>query len=302
MDYIIAPHVFAAQSVLQLSPFLVHEDLERGAELTQPVVVTNNSDTAKFLTLSLNDFLPAGTDGETEILPVNQWAPTQTSLATWITVDRQPQYSLQPGESTQMQITIHVPANAESGAHFGALLFTLGDQVVLPGQTQIRQQSATLFIVDVGRGFEKGEISSFGIAAVGDQTARLQFLSTFHNSGLSSLEPKGKIIISDLFNRPVATAYINPDANIVLPNTDRIFVSQVAGNFWGRYTAVATVTFGSNHLESIVKISFWVWPSAVSIIWGGIYALLLIGVVIFALKKYNAWLRSSRPEASKEEK
>lgn len=290
--FIFANNAFAAQSVLQLTPFLIHQDLQRGQTLTQEVIITNNSTGSKYLTLSLNDFLPAGTDGETEILPVNQWAPSQVSLARWITIDQQPKYNLLPGESTKIKFFVNVPLNAEAGAHYGALLFTLDDQLVLPGQTKIRQQSAVLIILDVGRGFESGNLSSFSLSAVGDQTNRLQFSTTFHNSGLSSLQPKGKIVVYDIFNRSLATTYINPDANIVLPATDRIFVSRSSGSFWGRYTAVAVATYGSNKLQSRATLVFWVWPPVTTMIWGIFYAIILISLLVFLIRRYNAWLRS----------
>jgi len=284
--------VFAANSALQLSPFLIEQDLHRGQNFSQDITVTNAGESPKFLTLSLNDFLPAGTDGETQILPVDRTAPSQTSLARWIIIDQQPKYNLEPGESTQVKFTIHVPVDAEAGAHYGALLFTLDDQIVLPGQSLVRQQVATLVIVDIDRSFERGNISSFGLADVGGRTSNLQFLMTFHNSGLNSLKPKGEIAIKNIFGREVANAYINRDANTVLPATDRIFASKAQGNFWGRYTAVATVTFGSNKLQSRATAVFWIFPPVVTILWGVLYLIVIVVVITLSVRRYNAWLRS----------
>jgi hypothetical protein len=292
--------VFAADSALQFSPFLIEKDLNHGQNFSQTITVTNAGQSPKFLTLSLNDFLPAGTDGETQILPVDHNAPSQTSLARWINIDQQPKYSLGAGESTQVKFTIRVPVDAEAGAHYGALLFTLDDQIALPGQSLVRQQAATLIIADIDRSFERGNISSFSLANVGDQTSSLRFLTAFHNSGLDSLKPKGEILIKNIFGREVARAFINRDANTVLPSADRIFASQAQGNFWGRYTAVAAVTFGSNRLQSMATATFWVWPPVVTIIWGGIYLIIIIIVIILLVRRYNAWLRSKIKDSPNE--
>ena len=141
-------------------------------------------------------------------------------------------------------------------------------------------------------------ISSFNLSPIGGQTNQLQFSTTFHNSGLSSLQPKGKIIVYNIFGKQAAMTYINPNANIVLPNTDRIFVSHAQGNFWGRYTAVASVTFGSNRLQYLSTITFWVWPSATTVLWIILYFMAGLAVLIFLIRRYNSWLRSSKTESA----
>lgn len=281
----------AVESSLQITPFIFEKDMHRGQQGTETISITNASKSQKILHVSLNDFLPSGTDGQTEILPVDTFASSQTSLSRWIIINQQPTYVLAAGESTRMVFTIAIPVDAEPGAHYSALVITLGDQLGQPAETEVRQQAAALIIVDVDRSFERGVISSFHISELGNQTSQLQFATTFHNNGLSSLKPKGKITLYNIFHKPVAVVPINRDASTVLPGTDRIFISSLSGHFWGLYSATAEVTFGSNKLQSISHVYFWVWPSATALIWDTILVVVVAIILVIAIKRYNAWIR-----------
>lgn len=279
----------AQTSALQLSPFLIQRDLKRGDNFNTEIKITNSGKKTKYLSLSLRNFLPSGNDGSTQILDENQKTPT--GLVDWIKISNQPEYLLEPEQSTVVNFSVNVPAEAEAGSHFGALLFTLEDQLVEPGQSMVRQQAGALIIVDVDRSFEFGLINSFLLTRLGNERNRLQFQTIFKNTGLSSLQPKGKIEIYNWQGNLVSVAAVNQDANIVLPNSQRLFTSATGGNFGGPYSAKLTVWYGSKKLEAKASQFFLVWPPLDVILRGSVYLVLIVLILWQTIKRYNAWLR-----------
>lgn len=83
---------------------------------------------------------------------------------------------------------------------------------------------------------------------------------------------------------------INENANNVLPNSQRNFKSTWEEKFgFGRYTAVAEVTFGDNGALVTAQTTFWVIPWKTTL---GVILVLFIGILLLVLitKRYNRWV------------
>lgn len=277
-------------SVLELTPFLIEKDVNRGQVLSDSVVVTNAGPEPRHLIMALQDFLPSGIDGGFEFLPPGKYAPAASGLARWVTLAGQPADVLLPGQSTKVDFQVKIPVEAEAGTHYGGLVFSLQSDYQRSSGSETLQQAAALLILDVDRSFERAEIQSFKFSKIGERAGEMQFLTVVENSGLSSLKPKGRVVIYNWLGKPVATAFVNPDALTVLPKTSRIFVSKIPElKYFGKYRAELTLVYGSKRLEVKGVTSFWVfsWEKVL------MYAFLLItaSLIIFLLiKRYNQWI------------
>jgi hypothetical protein len=288
----VALPVFASSndSILGLSPFLIEQETNRGKVLNETITVTNVGTETRELTVALQDFFPVDQDGGVDFLPPGKFAPSASGLARWITVLENPKNILLPGESTQVKFEIKVPIDAESGAHFGALVFSFRENIFASTGTGILPQAAALIILDVDRSFERGEISSFQRKDLGNGSTELNFHTLYKNSGASSLKPKGEIALYNIWNKKIASVFVNPDALTVLPNSERLFVSKIAGqSFFGRYKAILTIYYGSKKLQTVSQISFWIISWTQVVLW--IIALaIIIALLIFGIKRYNRWI------------
>lgn len=277
-------------SVLILSPFLIEQDVNRGQIINKSVWVTNDSPFPKHLIISLQDFIPSGRDGGQEFLPPGHYASSASGLARWITITDQPVDILPSKETAKVDFQIKVPVEAEAGAHYGGLVFSLRDSLQTPGVSETIQQAAVIVILDVDRSFERAEIEEFKFSPIGNLPEQLKIRTQIRNIGLSSLKPKGRIVVYNIFGQAVGVSYVNPDALTVLPQTSRVFLSQLPiYNYFGKYRAELTLYYGSKHLEVLAKTSFWIIP------WNKVFLYfiyLLVGIIIFfvLIKRYNRWL------------
>ena len=92
-------------------------------------------------------------------------------------------------------------------------------------------------------------------------TSDYNFFTTFYNQGNVHLKPKGEIYITNLFGRQVASVPANRDAQIVMPDSQRIFES-VWQQGWrlGRYRATAVLYYGDPKLETRTSVIVWIVP------------------------------------------
>ena len=282
----------AEKSELSLTPFLIKGDVTRGQTFQKNIVVANTSETQKLLSYSIQDFLPLGDNGSVEFVPVGKYASGATSLDKWIVITKQPDFELLPGQSTVVEFNITVPKESESGAHFGAFVFTLSDSYPTLGQTLVQYQAATLLIFDLDRSYERGLINKFSLSNTGDHSKVLDFNTEFSNVGTSSLQPKGDVRIFNWRHKEVDRDYVNKNALTVLPSSRRIFANHIPGLYFGWYSADLHLTYGSKRLETSKTISFWVGPSSETVfLWFVLLISMTIGLYLF-IKYYNRWLIS----------
>jgi len=128
------------------------------------------------------------------------------------------------------------------------------------------------------------------------------------------LKPTGEIVIENLFGKQTDAIEFNPGLGATLPNQIRKYtatwekkpVIEKPGNFWsdfwqgysnetdnfafGRYTASLNILTGSgNSISKSANLNFWVFPWRIIVVWGLVVILGII-LLIWALKKYNAWI------------
>jgi hypothetical protein len=274
-----------------VSPFAFEEKMNKGETVSRTIHITNTTNEAIPLTISVNDFIPVGRTGQARFLPAKSNADEHFSLSGWVTITKQPNFLLPPGQTTDISFDLTAPQDSDESTHYGGIIITFSGAQQEPGSGSIVKQSiASTIIAKLGKNNGSGRISSF----ISDKNLytcpAINFETLFENTGDVHLIPKGKIELKNIFGHISGLAYINPNGQIVLPRTERVFTSPFKGGFMiGRYTAEVTMWFGDPKLEARTKTSFWVLPVKTLLTMSGAAIILLIAAFIL-LRSYNNWV------------
>jgi hypothetical protein len=255
---------------LQYQRFLLHP----GASTTGTIHLTNASDGPVDVSISTQDFVPVA--GQDSIQFVGTTAGL-TSVKDWIKIPYS-EFTFAIGESRDVPYTIVAPANAEPGGHFGVVLF----KATKPGPSgslKIGTQVGMLVLVSIpGNHLQKGNVLDFTAPSF-IQAGPVPFAIKFQNTGTVHFEPKGTIVISNMFGSKVAEVPI--DGQVVLPTSVKILNENwnVEGLLLGRYTAIATIIDGDGNTLTTNSVSFWAFP-----LWYGLGFVGTLIVLFFILR------------------
>ncbi len=283
---------------LAITPFLIETRVEAGKSREHKVTLTNTTDQPLPIEISINDFVPNNTTGQAKFLDVGEEANPAYSLSGWIKIVKQPSFTIPPQQQTEVIFTITPPLDAAPGTHYGGLLFSYRVQSSRGDTIVVTQKVGVLVLARLGQANEQGAITGLLAehAGLGDN---FRFLLTLYNSGNAHLKPKGEIYLTNLLGRQVASVPVNRDAQIVLPESQRIFESMwKPGWRLGRYTATAVLYFGNPKLEARDSIVVWIVP------WQRVLLVLAIALALaYALRRllsiYNRRIVSKAAERRK---
>ncbi|MDB5189054.1 MAG: exported protein of unknown function [Parcubacteria group bacterium] len=268
-------HAHASAIGLTIQPVKISETMHAGDTVRGSIHLTNASDIPVSVDMSVQDFIPlAGADtiqfvGRTEGV---------TSVRDWVTIDAKGPFTFQRGESKDIPYTIVAPANAEPGGHFGVVFFKATSATT--GETlKIGTQVGMLVLVAIpGNHLQKGQILDFTTTKFIQQGPET-FTMKFQNTGTVHFEPKGEIIIRNMFGAKVGSVPI--EGQVVLPTSikDLKLTWNVKGILLGRYTASATVYDGEGTELTTKNVSFWAFP-----IWYGLGFIVVFGLLFMLLR------------------
>lgn len=270
-----------AATGLTIQPVKVSHTLLPGQSVSGVIRLSSASDGSPIqIEATVEDFIPiAGADG---IQFVGR-APGLTTVRDWISLGSDKTFTLRQGEQTQIPYTITAPANAEPGSHFGVAFF----KATRPALESVEQLSigtriGMLILVTVpGNHLQKGKILDFsGPSFV--QRPPVDFSMKFENTGTVHFEPKGTLMLRNMFGQDVGQVPI--EGQVVLPTGVRnINVSwNVKGWLLGRYLATATVFDGEGEALTTNTLSFWVVP-----VWYVLSFVVAVLIVFFILRWFK---------------
>lgn len=282
---------------LGIDPFLIEIDMAAGEVQTRSITLTNTTNAPLTFTASINDFVPNGSTGQPQFLDANVESDSKFSLSRWITVTRQPEFTIPPQSQTEVAFTINVPVDAEPGTHFGGILFGQPLGIKPPSGPAVIQKAGAIILVKLGESQEKVQVSQFFTQQKVYQSGPIEFLISLHNFGNVHSKPKGDITIRNFWGRQVAQVPVNPDAQIILPESGRDFSQTWNKKIgFGRYTAESVLYYGSPKLELRSQTSFWIIPMK-EISLGVLFALILGIIGYIGVRQYNKYIiKHSRDE------
>jgi len=254
---------------LEIAPPIVNLTVSPGQTTSVRIYIRDVSTTNLIVTGQANDFVAAGEDGTPKLL-LNDNGSDPYSMKNWIT--DLPSLTLIPREIKAMTITLKVPQNATPGGHYGVVRFTATPPDLKDTGVSLSASLGALLLVTVtGTISENLSVQEFSVNQ-NEQTgsffesAPLNFLERFKNSGNIHEQPTGQVVVTDMLGHKFAVLTVNQSSSNVLPNSIRKYEEKldetVIGDkkMFGRYTAELKVTYGESKKTLTSTVSFWVIP------------------------------------------
>jgi hypothetical protein len=295
-------NAYAAQTssvggnALKVSPVRQDITMDPGTKKTLSVFVTNVASVPATLHAAENDFVASSDESgkPSVILDEDKYAPSHSLKRFMVPIQ---DFTIGPGATKEVFLTINVPAGAAGGGYFGALRFqpaklTSDQQLSLSGSV------GSLILLKVNGAIkEQLSIESFDVQQKGKSgkfftsNKNLKSIVRFRNEGNIQVAPFGKVntmkagesLSSDEINttKPQGT---------VLPDSVRRFEMdlQKVGGF-GRYTIAGNFGYGETGQLITAKTIIYVVPifMIVLIALGVLALLFLIFVLPRMIKSYN---------------
>jgi hypothetical protein len=189
-------------------------------------------------------------------------ADPRADVGAWTAVDGTP-FTLNPGESRIVPVTITVPASPRSGQHLGG---TVAEGAQTSGGTQVTIKTLTIMAVLMNLPAPFVERMTVpGIAPGGDQ-ANPRLLLGLRNDGTMLLKPTGSITLSDTQGQralqlPLALDTFVPQTQITYPLAIPPGTLPV-----GDYSATVILDYGNNQQTSrTLPLAFYYAPTLTGI-------------------------------------
>jgi hypothetical protein len=298
---------------LSVTPPFFQLTVTPGETWTSSIKVVNVNDFTLNAYATVVDFQSVGEQGRGKFLPILNDGQRDATLAGWIDVTSAP-ISVEPGQSTKVPFAITVPEDAPPGGHYAAIL--IGNQP-LQNETDGSQISVStlisslIFVRVAGDVDERGDIREFVSEKTFYQEPEVPLSLRFENEGNVHLLPQGDIVIYNMWGKERGKININHKTEYgnVLPKSTRKYDYEWFGSpdsfEVGRYTAIATLTYGTEVKQNVSrKTSFWVIPIVpVSLILGTF--LLIVFLVTWFIRLYirralgGTTIQSGAPRAAK---
>lgn len=267
----IAPSFVLAQEAvtLSISPTLYDMSAEPGQSWSGSLKVVNVNPFDLTVYAEVVNFEQRGETGEARFIPVAQDERTGSTMAEWFTVPAEA-IVIPREQSYEIPITVRFPTDAPPGGHYAAIL--VGTKPIRGDDGQAKLQTAqmvtSLFFARIaGDVIESGTIREFTTTAGLLSTPEATFTLRFENKGNVHLQPKGDIVITNMWGEERGVVPINQytDYGKVLPGSTRNYSFTWKGEWSiadiGRYAAVATLGYGEEDKQfASSKTYFWVLP------------------------------------------
>ena len=290
----ISPLLAQGSLTLSISPSLFDMSADPGQKWQSSLRIININNFDLTVYVDVVNFLPQGEGGDGRFLPVPAEGGEGVTLAEWFTITREA--VLVPREqSVEIPFSVMVPEDASPGGHFAAIL--VGTKPLVPEVGQARVQTSqmvtSLFFARVtGDVIESGTIREFTTTESFLNSPEATFELRFENKGNVHLQPQGDIRITNMWGEERGVVPINQNSSFgnVLPESIRKFEFAWKGEWsisdMGRYTAVATLAYGSDDRQfSSAIVNFWVIPF--KLLFGVLLGLaIFFGIVTWLVKLY----------------
>lgn len=285
---------------LTITPPLFQLTIGKGETWQSSLKVVNTNPYDLTVYASVMDFEASGEEGRSRLIPMTERGAENYSLtlADWIEVPLEP-VVIARESSLEIPFSVNIPANAEPGGHYAAILIStspLREKFNGPTIQVSSRISSLLFLRVKGEVEEKGNIREFRAEKSFYQAPPVNFILRFVNDGNVHLRPRGSIAVYDMWGRERGKIPVNQDSNFgnVLPGSVRKFFFdwEEETSFFeaGRYKAIITLSFGESAYQSVSAIAyFWVLPLKSFLAVVSVAGLL----ILFAALLIRAYIRKS---------
>ena len=299
----VVPRVSAQQapsgSGLSISPTISEFTIKPGDSAS--VTITLKNITVDNVTAQgfVNDFTANNNDGNPKII-TNSNTPTPNSIRNFVfNIDDVP---LKRGEEKKVIVGLQIPKDTTPGAYFGIIRYKAvpaGVNAPAPGQVALTASVGTIVLITVpGNIREQVQVKGIHIYR-GGQDGKLFFGSPksigieVTNFGNGFVKPFGTVEVHNMFNKNLLSYQLNnpKQPGNILPNSTRIFQNNIKPiSQAGKYTVIASVSYGSGSQVLTLQKTFWYIPKWLAI---GVVVLILI-LLALAYRAYRHYNRDKR--------
>jgi hypothetical protein len=256
-------------------------------------VVNGNSYPLTIYTEVVN-FTATGETGQGKFTPIFTDNNEKSTLANWINISNAPR-TIPPEHTEEISFFVEVPKNAPPGGHYAAIL--VSTEQPKEGSEKLAvttsQTVTSLFFVRIeGDVHEEATIREFRATDSLVPTTNAEFSLRFENKGNVHLQPRGNIIITNMWGTERGVIPVNYQTQYgnVLPSSIRDFKFSWNSEFRisdvGRYKAEATLAYGANGIQSTAATAyFWVIPVKATLVTLAVIVG-FIWLIIFIIKLY----------------
>lgn len=255
-----------------------------GETVVREITVTNRIDTNRTFEFHVEDMSGSASGDEAVVLLGDQNGPY--SLKNFVTVPA-PHITLGLGERARVPVTITMPADAEPGGYYGAVLVsTIQDKDTEVDNTIARSpivaRIGTLFFITVpGEASKNANFERFSTIDNKQFYSKgpLNFGITYNNTGSVHLNPYGEMRITNIFGAEVG--FVELDPWFVLPKSLR--TREVTWNrefLLGVYKVTANINRGYDDIVDTKSFYVFVLP------WQVVLPVLILLVLLVSLLRW----------------
>jgi hypothetical protein len=275
-------HALAANTVaISVSPPRFELFGNPGDNLSEKIKVNNTSDGEITYTVSVEDFVATGEEGQVDFRdPATN--KTTYSLANWVSVEPT-RFTVAAGKDYTLNFTVRIPKNAEPGGHYASVQITIAGGSVPGGGASVASRVGSLILLRVsGATTEKLTLENFDTDNNYYPTGPVTFNLRSKNEGNVHVAPTGTIVITDIFGRKVKEIPLT-QANVLPGAVRQVKTVWDQKNMVGRFTASLVATYGQQHQTLAASTTFIVFP--VWLIFTSIGVLIIIFLLITQRKR-----------------
>jgi hypothetical protein len=287
----------ASGSGLSISPTVSQLTIKPGASDHINITLKNVTVDDVVAKGEVDDFTSDNVDGNPKIT-TNQHQVSPNSIRKFVTnLDDVP---LSKGEQKTVILGIEIPKDTPAGAYYGIIRYRAVPKVLASpgaGQVALTASVGTIVLVTVP-GNIREQVQVKGIHVYRGAHEGSFFVRppdkvgiTINNFGNGFERPFGTVEVHDMFNKTITSFPFNNPKELgnILPNSGRTFTNNVKGlKKIGRYTVLASVSYGNGSQVLTLKKTFWYVPY-----WLVIIVLLVLATLIFlAARSYRRYSRS----------
>lgn len=278
----------AVTDTFDLGPTSFSIDVFPGQSASRVLQVTNRKGHEQYFLVEVEDF--EGSYDPNNVINLRGKETGRYSAKDWIKPELW-DFTTQHGQRQFFNVQIDVPADADVGDHYAAVLVSAPpsasgseDKEKTAPTVNVRSRVGTLFFINViGQTREEGTLEVFETSRPWYEKSPVDFSLVFKNSGTIRLQPQGKIEITDQFGKNVGTLNVEP-FNVLRDSSRQIKNQWDKKHLAGRYTAKLTLNRGYGSLVDERTITFWVIPWKLGLIILG--AIILLVTLLILAKKY----------------
>jgi len=294
--FVLCPLVTFAQTsqMISVTPPLFQLSVAPGDIWQSSVKVVNGNSYPLTIYAEVVNFEAKGEDGRGTFIPIIAGDESKATLAEWIQISEGP-HVIPEEQTADIPFFVEIPKDASPGGHFAAIL--IGTQPPPKNDESIAvattQTVTSLFFVRIeGDVTELGNVREFSVLPRSVELPEAEFSLRFENKGNVLLQPRGDIIITNMWGKERGIVPINNQTHFgnVLPETIRDFKFSWKGEKSitdiGRYKAIATLAYGEDGIKSTTATTyFWIIPIRATLITVGVIVIFIL-LITWMIKRY----------------